>query len=314
MRVAVLKLGGSVLTGLDAYQIAAATLRASLAAEPTVRLIVVVSAQLGATDEDLALARSLSANPDPRALDLLWSTGEQRSVALLTLALQAEGIAALGLNVHEMGLRLSGGPAFAAGAPRRFGEAGFEARGSGTGGREIDLNVLRLKAALAHHPIVVVPGFLARGAGDRIVSLGRGGSDLTAVLLAVALDANRCELVKDVPGYFTDDPAIHPDARRLPELSYAEALARETGGCQLVQRAAIEAAAQRGLTLIVRSLDAARGHTLLTESTETLEPESPRRPFDKLRVALSSVEGRARARRGRPWGWGPTAAEERTSL
>jgi aspartate kinase len=275
MRVAVLKLGGSVLTGLDAYQIAAATLRASLAAEPTVRLIVVVSAQLGATDEDLALARSLSADPDPRALDLLWSTGEQRSVALLTLALQAEGIAALGLNVHEMGLRFSGGrgsgaPAAKAGfrPPGRFGEAGFEARGSGAGGREIELNALRLKAALAHHPIVVVPGFLARGAGDRIVSLGRGGSDLTAVLLAVALDADRCELVKDVPGYFTDDPAIHPDARRLPELSYAEALARETGGCQLVQRAAIEAAARRGLTLIVRGLDAAGPRTLVSGSIQ----------------------------------------------
>jgi aspartate kinase len=274
MSVAVLKLGGSVLTGLGAYQSAAAALRAPLASDPATRLIVVVSAQFGSTDEDLTLARSLSADPDPRALDLLWSTGEHRSVALLTLALQAKGIAALGLNVHEVGLRL--------------------ARGG-----KIEFNALRLKGALAHHPIVVVPGFLARGAGDRIVSLGRGGSDLTAVLLAIALDADRCELIKDVPGYFTDDPAVYPNARRLPELSYAEALAREADRCQLVQRAAIEAAARRGLTLIVRSLDPTRGQTLLTESTERLEPESPRR---------------ATARRGRPWGWGPTAKEERTFL
>ncbi|MGH9331681.1 MAG: hypothetical protein ACRD09_14675, partial [Vicinamibacterales bacterium] len=204
------------------------------------------------TDQDLALARSIALDPDPRALDLLWSAGEQRSVALLTFALQREGIAAVGLNVHETGLRLAGG---------RGPEAG--GRGSGTGGQEIGFNGLRVKAALADHAVAVVPGFLARGAGDRIVSLGRGGSDLTAVLLAIALEAARCELVKDVPGYFTQDPAVHPDARRLQTLSYAEALAKEAAGCGLVQRAAIEAAASAGLPVVVRSLDPAQGHTLL---------------------------------------------------
>jgi aspartate kinase len=248
--LAIFKLGGSVLTGLDAYRRAAAIVRAELDGDPfgRGRLLVVVSAQFGVTDHDLALARSIAPEPDPRALDLLWSTGEQRSVALLTLALQREGIAAVGLNVHEMGLRLADG------------------HGGQAGRQNITLNPSRVKAALADYSIVVVPGFLALGAGDRIVSLGRGGSDLTAVLIATALGATRCALVKDVPGYFDDDPATHAYARRIPTLSYAEALAKEAAGCSLVQRAAIEEAAIAGLPLIVRSLDPGQGQTLLASS------------------------------------------------
>ena len=250
--LAIFKLGGSVLTGLDAYRRAAAVVRPELEDHPSggARLVVVVSAQLGVTNHDLALARSIAPEPDPRALDLLWSTGEQRSVALLTLALQREGIAAVGLNVHETGLRLA---------------------------EDITLNPSRLKAALAGCSIVVVPGFLALGAGERIVSLGRGGSDLTAVLIAVALGATRCALVKDVPGYFDEDPATHAHARHIGTLSYSEALAKEAAGCGLVQRAAIEAAARAGLPLIVRSLDPAQGRTLVTSSARATKERKENR-------------------------------------
>jgi aspartate kinase len=252
--LAIFKLGGSVLTGLDAYRRAAAVVRAEFEDDPSggARLVVVVSAQFGVTDHDLALARSIALEPDPRALDLLWSTGEQRSVALLTLALQREGIAAVGLNVHETGLRLADG------------------HGRQAGHTEITLNPLRVRAALADYSIAVVPGFLALGAGDRIVSLGRGGSDLTAVLIAVGLAATRCELIKDVPGYFDEDPATHAHARQLPRLSYSEALAKEAAGCGLVQRAAIEEAAIARLPLIVRSLDPTQGHTLLSSARATI--------------------------------------------
>ena len=108
---------------------------------------------------------------------------------------------------------------------------------------------LRLRALLADHDVVVVPGFLARGGGDAIVSLGRGGSDLTAVLLAAGLGAARCELLKDVPGYFTADPKRDPDARPIPSLAYARALEMADDGCELVQRHALEAAREHGVAV-----------------------------------------------------------------
>jgi aspartate kinase len=237
--VAVIKLGGSVLTGLDAFPRAASALADRLADNPASKLVVVVSAEHGATDNLLALAESISSDPDRRALDLLWATGELRSVALLTLALRARDVDAAGLNVHETGIR-------------------YEPEGS------YNVSVLRLSAWLAAHRIVVVPGFLARGDRDSIVSLGRGGSDLTAVLLAIALRATECELVKDVPGYFTGDPAFDSEAQHIPALTYDQALAKERDGCGVVQRAAIQAAARANLPIRVRSLDVSSGSTLMS--------------------------------------------------
>jgi aspartate kinase len=165
---------------------------------------------------------------------LLWSTGELRSVALLVLALQARGARATGLSVHETGLILPEGE-------REATHLQFDREG--------------LAQALAQHPVAVVPGFLACRPSGAIVSLGRGGSDLTAVLLAARLGAQRCELIKDVPGYFDRDPNRHADARHVPALRFEEALAMAEAGCDLVQRQAIEAALHFGLPLVVRSLD-----------------------------------------------------------
>lgn len=116
------------------------------------------------------------------------------------------------------------------------------------------LHALRLRALLANHDVAVVPGFLAYGTGDRIVSLGRGGSDLTAVLVAAGLGASCCELVKDVDGYFTADPRRHAGARPLPSLSFPRAIDMADTGCALVQRAALEAAMRLGLELSVRGI------------------------------------------------------------
>jgi aspartate kinase len=165
-------------------------------------------------------------------LDLLWSTGELRSVALLALHLQRIGIAAVPFNVHQAGL--------------------VAERGSGT-----TVRPLRLLAALASSRIVIVPGFLGVSAGGTITSLGRGGSDLTAVLLAAAVRADACELIKDVPGYFTADPHRDAHAQPLHDLSVDEALCMADKGCDLVQRAALVAAAHAGLHLTIRSMDAA---------------------------------------------------------
>ena len=177
-------------------------------------------------------ARRLSAQPDPSTLDLLWCTGELRAVALLVLALQARGVRAAAANVHQTGLVDEAGPA--------DGPTGFRA--------------LRLRRLLADYDVIVAPGFLARGSGDSVVSLGRGGSDLTAVRLAAGLGADICELVKDVPGYFSSDPSRDPDARHLPAIDYDTALDMADRGCELVQRHALAVAKEYRLPIVVRSI------------------------------------------------------------
>jgi aspartate kinase len=227
--VAVVKIGGSVFTDRAAYARVAASLGSRVAADILSKLVVVVSAEFGHTDALLEEARSVADEPDADALDLLWSTGELRSVALLTLSLRAAGVRAAAFNVHATGLRI---------------EPGTD---------QLVLNPLALRAALADHAIVVVPGFLATRQ-QRVVTLGRGGSDWSAVMLAAALGADRCELIKDVPGYFTGDPHASYDARLIPTLDYDEALRMADDGCPLVQRQAIAAAATARLPIVVRNL------------------------------------------------------------
>ena len=234
-RVSVMKIGGSILSGSTAFQKVARFIASRRRFRPDERLIVVVSAENGATDALLATARGVVSEPDPATMDLLWSTGETRSAAMLTLHLQAVGVRAAAANVHQTGL--------------------VHADTDATPHHPL-IRPLRLRALLDATDVVVAPGFLARGAGDRVVSLGRGGSDLTAVLLAAGLDAEVCELVKDVPGYFTSDPKRDPNARPVPGLSYAQAIRMADAGCALVQRQALVAARDFNLPLLIRSLDA----------------------------------------------------------
>lgn len=238
--LSVVKIGGSVLRDDGSFQ-AAARFLAMRTADRDERLVVIVSAQHGATDALLADAQAIASDPDDDALDLLWSTGELRSVALLALHLQRLGVRARALNVHQTGLCAEGG---------RF-----------------SVRPLFLLAALGSVPLVIVPGFLAVAPGGTIRSLGRGGSDLTAVLLAASLQADRCELIKDVPGYFTADPHSNADARPIAELAIDDAIAMARAGCTLVQPAALDAARSARLPLIVRSLDD-------SSSFSTIQPRS----------------------------------------
>lgn len=235
----VIKIGGSVLTGPQAYRRAAGFLAERLASAPGQRIVAVVSAEIGVTDALLATARGIVDTPDAATLDLLWSTGELRSAALLALALQARGVNAAAVNVHQ---------------------AGLVKADDGTAPGSSRVRALRLLALTAQHDVVVAPGFLARGAGDAVVSLGRGGSDLTAVLLAAGLGATGCELLKDVPGYFSADPKRDPEAHPLDRLSYAHALAMADAGCELVQRHALAAASEHAVPLVI----AAIGHERCT--------------------------------------------------
>jgi len=239
-RLSVLKLGGSVLRDDASYGKAARFLQTRLALNQDERLVVIVSAQYGTTDALLAEAQIIATDPASDALDLLWSTGELRSVAILALHLQKIGVSAAPFNVHQTGLVAS--PEQSRGADRLNGTS---------------VRPERLSAALAHARIVIVPGFFGVSAGGTVTSLGRGGSDLTAVLLAAAVRADACELIKDVPGYFTADPHRRADARPIHDLTIDEALRMADAGCDLVQRAALTAAGTAHLQLVIRSMDAA---------------------------------------------------------
>jgi aspartate kinase len=239
--VAVVKIGGSILTSAKAYRGAAIFVRDMLKANPEERIVVVVSAQEGATDSLERVATTIHAAPNSAARDLLWSTGEIRSVALLALHLESLGVHAAALNIHEAGLIL----------PEKEFEGGHEAKSQA--GR-IHLHGGRLAGVLADFPVAVVPGFFATNSASQIVSLGRGGSDLTAVLLAEGLRACRCELIKDVPGYFTADPHCDSAARHIPFLNFEQAISMAAEGCNLVQRQAIEAAARCKIPLVIRSV------------------------------------------------------------
>jgi aspartate kinase len=249
--IAVIKIGGSILRNASAYRRAACFVCNRHLGSPDERLVVVVSAQEGVTDRLAATARQIISEPNPAALDLLWCTGELRSVALLVLHLQALGISAAPLNIHEAGLGL-----------------GDTTRGGSSVPSDVRLNPRRLRSVLGHHSVAVVPGFFATDSASAVVSLGRGGSDLTAVLLAKSLAASRCELLKDVPGYFTSDPHRNPTARHLPHLTFEQALALADDGCDLVQRQAIQMAAQSDLPLIIRSLDESAPLSRITTQLE----------------------------------------------
>lgn len=230
----------------ESYRQAARFLVRRLHECPEGRLIAVVSARKGLTDELERVARGITGHPNPRTLDLLWSTGEMHSVALLTFHLEELGVAALGLNVHETGLRFNGAGHALLGIEALSGE---------------------LRKVFGDHSVAVVPGFFGTLTSGTVVSLGRGGSDLSAVLLADELEAEQCELIKDVPGYFTEDPVITPRAKHLSWISYDTAIDMAKRGCELVQPVALDAARERGLQLIVRTLDDAIPGTVVSTHT-----------------------------------------------
>jgi len=237
-KTTVLKLGGSVLRDLPSYHANARLIHDRLRGEPRARFVVVVSARFGETDELLSLARTVSAAPDASTLDLLWSTGEIRSAAMLALCLQALGVRAAALDVHQTGITRIGG---------------------------LGVDPAPLRSALEEQEVVIAPGFLASGDSGQVVTLGRGGSDLSAVAIAAAIRADRCELLKDVPGYFTADPNQDAHAEHLPVVGYHRAMQMAAEGCDLVQAEALETGRRAGLTLIIRTAHDSR-HTVISET------------------------------------------------
>src|SRR5258708_17554984 len=181
------------------------------ASAPGKQLVVVVSAMGKTTDGLLSLARQISTTPDLREMDMLVSTGEQVTIALLSMALQSLGLKAKSFTGPQVGMRTD--------------HAHTQARIT-----QIDAD--RVRRALDTGEIAVVAGFQGLSDEDEITTLGRGGSDLTAVALAAALKADVCEIYTDVDGVYTADPNIVPDARKLARVSYDDILDLATPGPQ----------------------------------------------------------------------------------
>ena len=193
-------------------------------------MVVVVSAMADTTDDLIALAARVSTRPDPRELDLLMATGELVSAALLVMAVHERGVPAISLS----------GP-----------QAGIATDGAHGRARITGVEPVRIREELDAGRVVVVAGF--QGAtGTEVATLGRGGSDTSAVALAITLSASRCDIYTDVDGVYTADPRLVPDAQRLPEIGYEEMLELAHQGARVLQTRSVELAWVHGLEMSVR--------------------------------------------------------------
>ena len=195
-------------------------------------VVVVLSAMGDTTDELLALARDINPDATKRELDMLLTTGEQVSVSLMAMAVHAMGVPAVSLNGFQVRMHCTS----------RYGNARF---------KEIDTE--RIFHELDSRQIVIVTGFQGVNKYDDYVTLGRGGSDTTAVALAAALHADRCEIYTDVDGVFTADPRVVPTAKKLEAITYDEMLELATSGAKVLHNRSVEMAKKYGVELVVRS-------------------------------------------------------------
>src|SRR5256885_1260073 len=214
------------------------------------QLVVVVSAMGKATDGLVNLATRISNSPDPREMDMLLATGEQITIALLAMALHGLGFKARSFTGPQVGMRTDT---------------------AHTKARITRINAERARAALDAGEIVVVAGFQGLSEVDEITTLGRGGSDLTAVALAAALKADVCEIYTDVDGVYTADPNIVPDARKLPRIAYDEMLEMASLGAKVLQARSVEFAKKYGVPVHVRSTFKAVPGTLVTREERDME-------------------------------------------
>ncbi len=247
MALIVQKYGGSSVADAEKIKSVARRVAQSAAGH---QLVVVVSAMGKTTDGLLALAHQVSPAPAPREMDMLLATGEQVTIALLAVALQALGLRARSFTGAQAGLRTDG---------------------AHTTARSAQINAERVRAALDAGEIAVVAGFQGLSEADEITTLGRGGSDLTAVALAAALKADVCEIYTDVDGVYTADPNIVPDARKLSRVAYDEMLEMASLGAKVLQARSVEFAKKYGVTVHVRSTFKPDPGTLVTKEETGME-------------------------------------------
>ncbi len=214
------------------------------------QVVVVVSAMSGVTDSLIKLAKEITPLPSEREMDMLLATGEQQTIALTAIALQQLGIPATSLTGAQ---------------------AGIVTDGVHTKAKIQNITPKKVHALLDAGNVVIVAGFQGETAEGHITTLGRGGSDLTAIALAAALKADLCQIYTDVDGVYTADPRIVPNAQKLAEISYDEMLELAGSGAKVMQSRSVEFAKKFGVVFEVRSSLNDNPGTIVKEETKSLE-------------------------------------------
>ena len=244
----VMKFGGTSVA--DAERLKRAAGRIVRAKEAGHDVVAVLSARGSTTDELVAMAEEVSPTPDPREMDMLLSTGERMSCALCAMAINDLGHRALSLTGSQ---------------------AGIVTDTTHTKARILDVRADRIRAALGEGSIVLVAGFQGVSTTKDVTTLGRGGSDTTAVALAAALGAEVCEIYTDVSGVFSADPRIVPDARKLPVVSFEEMLEMAASGAKVLQLRSVEYARNHDVRIHCRSSFSDEPGTFVLGEQETME-------------------------------------------
>jgi aspartate kinase len=214
------------------------------------RMVVVLSAMAGQTDGLIRLAREMCDDPDPRELDVLMATGEQVSVALFAMALKSMGYDARSLLGFQAAIRTD----------HLYGKARIQ-----------EIDATRIFKELEKNRIVAVAGFQGLDEKGNITTLGRGGSDTTAVALAAALHADVCEIYTDVKGVYTTDPNICPKARKMDAISYDEMLELASLGAKVLEIRSVEFAKKYNVPIHVRSTFTQERGTMVVAETKDME-------------------------------------------
>ncbi len=248
MALVVTKFGGTSVGTTDRIRAVAARLIARKQAGDSV--VAVVSAMGHVTDELVELARAVCPEPPEREMDMLLSTGEQVSIALLAMAIHGAGHEAISFTGSQVGIVTDSVHSKA---------------------KITEVRADRVKAALAEGKIVIVAGFQGSTADGQITTLGRGGSDTTAVAVAAGVGADVCEIYTDVDGVYTADPRIVPSARKIDLISYEEMLEMAASGAGVLQMRSVEFARNHGVVIHCRSSFTDAPGTIVKEADDTME-------------------------------------------
>jgi aspartate kinase len=248
MALIVQKYGGTSVG--DADRIKNVARRVAASRQQGDQIVVVVSAMSGVTDSLIALAKQVIAIPPDREMDVLLATGEQTTIALTAMALHALGIPAVSLTGAQ---------------------AGIVTDGVHTKAKITNITPEETHRMIDAGNVVIVAGFQGQTSSGHITTLGRGGSDLTAIALAAALKADLCQIYTDVDGVYTADPRIVPNARKLQEISYDEMLELAGSGAKVMQLRSVEIAKKFGVVFEVRSSLNDNPGTIVKEETRSME-------------------------------------------
>ena len=262
MAVIVQKYGGSSVADVDKLRrVAERVMRTRVQGH---EVVVVVSAMGDTTDELLSMAKQVSPNPDRRELDMLLSAGERISMALLSLAIRELGGDAISFTGSQSGIITND----------RHVDA-----------RIIEVRPFRVQDELARGKVVVIAGYQGVSYRKEVTTLGRGGSDTTAVAMAAALDAEYCEICSDVDGVYSADPRIVPGAMRIPTLSYEETQEMAESGAKVLNAQAVEFAKEKGIAIYARATAGPLPGSDPTSDGTVVRKSPPRLPGTVVGVA-----------------------------